>query len=424
MTTGLERSVGCTIVSKNYFAYAKTLAESFLVCNPGHDFYILVVDRDTDRARFVHPGAQVIFLADLYPQDYLQHAFRFDILELNTNVKPGLLQHLLKQGYPAAYYFDPDIYCYRPVATLDEALSSNNILLTPHALLPTPDDGLRPVDRDFLKCGVYNLGFVGTRNTSEGRRFLSWWEHRCLTEGFSEPGLGVFVDQRWIDLVPCYFSGVNVYRNPGCNTAYWNLHERKLLYAEPAPLVESSGGTAELIFFHFSGFDPQAPGAISKHQNRFSLQQRPDLKALFEAYAERLLGNGYVNYKSEPYGFAIFTNGGRISPTLRRYYSQLPELAAEPDPFAAASVTHGFAKRNRLVANGPPSGLGRLNSLTVDERGDVRLRVFGRALRLLLLLLGPTRFELVSKLMRNYGIPNNQARIMFPERDGSSRGKS
>ena len=94
---------------------------------------------------YVHRGSTVVFLEDLGIPDWLRIAFRFDVLELNTNVKPSFLRYLLGLGYPAAYYFDPDIYCYRALDPLDDALSDVNVLLTPHALSPTPEeDGHRP----------------------------------------------------------------------------------------------------------------------------------------------------------------------------------------------------------------------------------------------------------------------------------------
>src|SRR5665213_1524867 len=152
----LAKSAACTIVSKNYFAYAKTLADSFLQRNPDCDFYILIVDRAKDRDRFTHFRARVLFLEDLGIRDWLKVAFRFDIIELNTNVKPTLLKYLLGYGYPAAYYFDPDIYCYRSLEILDESLAAGDILLTPHSLSPFPEsDGFRPVDRDLLRNGAY-----------------------------------------------------------------------------------------------------------------------------------------------------------------------------------------------------------------------------------------------------------------------------
>ena len=407
------RSVACTIVAKNYFGFARTLAESFCRANEGNDFYILVADRDHERERFACRGAHVLFLEDLGIDAWRKIAFKFDIVELNTNVKATLLKSLLARGYPRAYYFDPDVYLYGSIGVLDRALDPASILLTPHSLSPLPTDGRRVVDRDLLKCGVYNLGFIGVRNTSQARAFLDWWEARCLAEGFNEPGLGLFVDQHWIDLVPGYFNEAVILRHPGCNVAYWNLHERLVREDAGEYAVEAGGGLHELVFFHFSGIDPQDIERVSKHQNRVTLGSRPDLRKLYAQYVMRLLQNDHEQFAQEPYGFGAFANGRRIPAVLRRFYAALPALGVDSDPFDIGSATYRFAKRHRLLGK-PGRREGALpNSLTVDEENSGVLYAAGCGLRLALAILGPTRFAMLSKFMRYYGIPNNQARIVF-----------
>jgi hypothetical protein len=333
-------------------------------------------------------------------------------------VKPTLLKYLLRYGYPAAYYLDPDIYCYRSLEILDQTLVAGNILLTPHALSPFPEsDGFRPVDRDLLRNGAYNLGFIGVKNSDEGLRFLDWWECRCLAQGFSEPSIGLFVDQRWIDLVPCYFGGVIVFKHVGCNVAYWNIHER-VVVTQVGGGYKVSGleSNDDLIFFHFSGIDPLNVRAISKHQNRFTLDTRQDLRPLFEGYAKTLLYNGFESYRLEPYGFSTFSNGDKISVLVRRYGTELRKLARDENPFSVDSRTHEFAVRNRLIShNRKKKGATALNSLTVDERRSTSLRIFGCFLRLAQFVLGADRFEILNKLMRYYGVPNNQVRILFKD---------
>jgi len=408
----------CTIVSKNYFAYAKTLADSFLERNPAHDFYILVVDRTERTGRYSHPGVKVVFLEDLELPDWLGVAFRFDVVELNTNVKATMLRYLLRRGYQVAFYFDPDMYCYQSVAVLRGAIAGGNVLLTPHAVSPYPEeDGRRPMDRDLLRNGAYNLGFIGVSNSPEGERFLAWWEARCLGQGFNEPSYGLFVDQKWIDLVPSYFDGVVIFKHAGCNMAYWNIHERSVIPGEDGGLkVRGPGGDVDLVFFHFSGIDPLNFEAISTHQNRFNLQMRPDLRDLLVRYSSKLLGNGYESYKAESYGFATFSNGDRISPLMRRYRGNLGSLAAEMDPFSAESRTYRFAVRHRLISRRKgKGGIVGLNSLKVDDSRSRSLRVLGVFLRAVQYVAGADGFEIINKIMKHYGVPNNQVRIMFRE---------
>ncbi len=63
----------------------------------------------------------------------LSTAFKYDILELNTNVKPSFLRYLLNSGIEELVYLDPDIFVYKELTPIFDALSHSAIVLTPHA---------------------------------------------------------------------------------------------------------------------------------------------------------------------------------------------------------------------------------------------------------------------------------------------------
>src|SRR5581483_2809732 len=235
----------CTIVSLNYLHYARTLCDSYLEQHPDHAFYVLIVDRpspeiDTSRERF-----RVIWVEELGIPDFLSVAFKFDILELNTNVKPTFLKSLLASGVDQLIYLDPDILICSSVDFIFDLLQSSSIVITPHTL--SPNDAEPGNESILLYAGVYNLGFIALGRSEESLRFLTWWESRCLTEGFAERMSGLFVDQKWINLVPCYYDQVTILKHPGCNVAYWNLHERKTLTDGRGLRVN---GSVPLVFFH------------------------------------------------------------------------------------------------------------------------------------------------------------------------------
>lgn len=413
-TKELAKNAVCTIVSKNYFAYARTLVASYSAQHPSDDCYVLVVDEATDREKFVCADATVFFLEDLKLPDWRKIAFKFDIMELNTNVKPSFLKFLLARGHGIVVYLDPDIYVYKPIAPVHEALSHSNIVVTPHTMTPMPEDGCRPLDRDLLKAGVYNLGFIGVTDAPEALRFLSWWEERCLKQGFNEPSMGWFVDQHWIDLVPSYFDKVQIIKHVGCNVAYWNLHERQI-YESGRDKELTVNSAQPLIFFHYSGIDPTNAEAFSKHQSRFNLVSRPDIRRIVENYASRLLDNGFLQFKQERYGFGYFSSGEAIPSFLRRYYAEHSELSIQQNPFSETSAVRSFAQTHRMLQKPKSTGNSRtVNSLTKISNKDARkLRVAGLILRSALRLLGPNRFEMLCRFMRYYGVPNNQASIMF-----------
>ncbi|KVC11749.1 hypothetical protein [Burkholderia diffusa] len=208
---------------------------------------------------------------------------RYTPSEVCFALKPYVLAAMLGEvGIRSAHYVDADIRFYAPVDALDAAFAGGDVLLTPHYLWPFPDDGRRPHVLTLLRGGVFNAGYVGVRNTCIGHEFLQWWGASVLNYGKNEPRNGTSGDQRWLDLAPALFPTCTVWRHPGANVGYWNLHERDL--------TESPDGTwlvngERLMFFHFSGFDADVPTELSKYQNRIDTAARPPLARLLGDYA-------------------------------------------------------------------------------------------------------------------------------------------
>ncbi len=335
-----------TIVSGNYLAYAKVLDASLKAADPSFDFRVLLVERRTavlDQAvRDV--GLDVMFAEDLGLEEAERLFYKYDLVELNTALKPSFIKRALADGYEHVIYLDPDIRIFAPLEPVLQALGTADIVLTPHALAPAMD-GLRPSDVDFLRTGVYNLGFVAFKASPQSAALLDWWESRCLGMGFNDPAFGVFVDQKWMDLAPCYFDSVHVLRHPGCNVAYWNLHEREVAQA-PGGGYQVNG--MPLVFFHFSGVVPRNPGILSRHQTRHSLQPGSVLASLVQDYCERLQELGHDGYSGIAYGFAALDDGTPVTPTMRRALLVVPY--DEQLPFSATSRL----QRDLRAASIPP----------------------------------------------------------------------
>lgn len=338
----------CTIVSPNYLPFARTLAQSYRSHHPGQAFYVLVVADLTDNKQFNNEPFTTILLRDLPLSNVPSLAMKYDILELNTNVKPTFMKHLLANfDLDKLIYLDPDICVYNPLTTVFDLLDSASIVLTPHLTSPVPQDGRLPNERDMLYNGTYNLGFIGIRRDPEAERMLDWWEDRCLQQGFSEARTGLFVDQKWINLAPGFFPGVDLVRDPGCNMAYWNLHERTLRLTANGRVVN---GQYPLRFYHFSGIDVEDRGALSTHTNRFTLVDRPDLQDLFDDYKNRVRRNRIPALDSLAYGFDKFTDGTVVNRLARRIYSKHEELQMEESPFDTRGRFFNFCKRHGLLS--------------------------------------------------------------------------
>lgn len=310
----------CTIVAKNYLAFTKTLAESFQRFHPTLDFRTLVVD-------ILQPPVQPLDLEKVVidsPLDFLDTAqlnklaYGYDITEFCTAIKPFYLEHLLHQGYEKVIYLDPDILILQPLDFIFEALETSNIVLIPHILDPIPLDNHLPNEITFLQSGAYNLGFLGVLQSQETLRFLNWWKERLEKYCHNAIEKGLFVDQKWIDLVPSLFNEVQILKKRGYNVAYWNLNTRNLSEQDGEYWVDDE----PLVFFHFSGFNPSNPTQFSKHQTRLEVKEIPILAKLLQHYSQLVKASGHNQYKQLPYGYSTFSNGVPIDSVARFLFRQ------------------------------------------------------------------------------------------------------
>ncbi len=370
-----------TIVSANYLAYVRVLADSLAKHNPG-ELRVLIVDRATPevRAAVEQSGLTCIYAQDLGLDDFERLAYKYDILELNTALKPSFLKRIFAQGFEQAIYLDPDIQIHAPLLPVFDALEKSEIVLTPHALKPVLD-GFRPSELDFLRAGAFNLGFIALRKGADSLALLDWWESRCLAHGFNDPALGTFVDQKWIDLAPSYFNSVGILRDAGCNVAYWNLHERRLEQDGNQILVNG----VPLRFFHFSGVKANDPQQLSKYQNRHQLMAGTVLQSLVAGYCNALLAAGHEQSIKLRYTFATLDDGTAITPTMRRALLSSP--VDEPHPFSAASPLQKQLKAAGIAGGNSATGAG---SPIVDQTSR-QVVMANHAVRLLGRVLGVER---------------------------------
>jgi glycosyltransferase involved in cell wall biosynthesis len=315
-----------TIVSNNYLHFARTLMQSVAQQHPQADRYCVIVDRDLSHGEALAPEFQVLKLSQLSLPDGEDFLFQYTVLELNTAVKPWALAHLVRQGYQNVLYIDPDIALYRP---LDDVLAlldnGSDLVLTPHLLTPISDT-LQPSELDIRRAGTYNLGFCALRGGANMLAMLQWWQGKLRRDCVNAQDQGVFVDQSWMDLVPGLFSKVAVLRHPGYNVAYWNIAQRPMVLNEQGQVLVAG---ELLAFFHYSGLEPLKPHTVSKHQNRFTLDNvDPPLVDLINNYCQRVVTNGIAHYSAMDYSFGCFADGRRITNTERSRFRTSDALRA------------------------------------------------------------------------------------------------
>jgi glycosyltransferase involved in cell wall biosynthesis len=334
-----------TIIAKNYLAYAKVLFESFRATNKEVDLYLLVVDEERfDAAAAGLEGVRSISPFEVLGRaEFLPMAYMYDVTELSTALKPFLLRALLGRGYDRALYFDPDMLFFSGIDPILAALENANIVLTPHLLDPIPRDGLQPDEPFILLAGAYNLGFIGLAKSAETGRFLNWWCERVERSCVIDVERGLFVDQKWIDLVPGIFEGVTILRSRALNVAYWNLHSRPLANDNFTKLA----GGEQIVFFHYSGFDPERPAELSRHQNRVEVKPKPSLGRLLAHCADRLHAAGHRELRKQKYSYARFDNGAQVDRYTRIALRDALEAGRTfGDPSSTGGRTSFFAYLN------------------------------------------------------------------------------
>ena len=280
------KNIAFTICSNNYLGQAKVLSDSVYEhsCD-SYDFFIALCDEKSDAIDYRDFHATIIEARELGITNFEWMTQNYNIVELNTAIKPYVFLYLIKKYSPNyIHYLDPDICTYTSLVEIEKEMGDSSILLTPHEMASLPFDGGRPDDCTFLNAGIYNLGFLGLKVDGNSLQMLEWWSTFLAEHCKNNVSKGLFVDQLPMNLVPLFFENVKVSRHKGLNAAYWNLHERIIQYKDGKWMVSNKHN---LVFYHFSNFNVSTPTLISKFESRHSLADNPDLLRLFNEYVEK-----------------------------------------------------------------------------------------------------------------------------------------
>ncbi|HEY1762016.1 MAG TPA: glycosyltransferase [Acidimicrobiales bacterium] len=277
------RHLVCTIATPNYLGQLLVLGRSLAITMPTTEFRVLVLQDCTDvgpvqdrideylaeaNSSAIHK-ALVIDQCDWGDFDVESAALFYSVLEFATSVKPALLRSFLREGWDRVTYIDPDIQVFEDFTPLldDDATVS----LTPHLLSDIPDDGFKPTTGEILRAGYFNLGFCSVRPSAAS--FLDWWSGRLQFDCLANPTWGYFTDQKILDLAHLK-TNTQIVTEPGCNVAYWNLHERNIVLDDGTWRVAHEDSHHTLYFFHFSGFALSGTPSLSTHATRPVLGDR------------------------------------------------------------------------------------------------------------------------------------------------------
>jgi hypothetical protein len=328
-TTACFTSFTCAYLSR-----ARVLAQTLKAAHPDWAVWALLVDEPPpglDMAEAFAPFDGVARADQLGIPGFRGWMFRHDLVEACTAVKATMLRYLLCEGAGRVVYLDPDIAVFHPMHEVLARLDDASILLTPHQTAANLGDAMALGDNEMtsLRYGIFNLGFVGVRDDANGRAFACWWEAMTRRACYDDVANGVFTDQKYCDLVPGLFDGVQVERDPGCNVASWNLSQRRLRFtADGALLVNDS----PLKFYHFTKI-----GGVGDIMTDRYAGDNVEVYEVVNWYKRTVRANEVPGVAGWDWCYGHFASGEPVPRAVRLLWRARPDLqAAFADPFASA----------------------------------------------------------------------------------------
>lgn len=313
--------------SYSYLNRARVLARTLRAQHPDWVIWAVMTDKEPEGFVFDLENEdfdRVLTVEDMYGEETERWLFGHDIVEACTAVKGRASVHILNQpDCEKMVYFDPDIALFNPMTPVIELLDTHSIVLTPHQIDPDDkDDKIAVRDNEItsLDYGIFNLGFVAVANDGEGRRFAQWWEDRLNDWCHDRLDIGLFVDQKWCDLVPCFFDGVKVLRDPGYNVASWNLSQREMTYDDQGNALVNG---VPLRFYHFTKLGPVGDVMTQRYA-----KDNVEIYELWWWYRHMVEELSSDDIPKGWWYYGTFDNGQKIAKDIRELYRDRQDLRA------------------------------------------------------------------------------------------------
>ncbi|MGZ7160610.1 MAG: hypothetical protein ACXVHR_09055, partial [Methanobacterium sp.] len=208
-------------------------------------------------------------------------------------------------------------------------LNNHSIVVTPHTLAPEDKDhsvAIRGNEIQLLQKGIFNLGFLAIRRDANSECFLSWWTDRLLQYCYDDTPNGLFTDQKWVDLAPCFYD-VFILKHPGYNVAPWNYSKRTIHTAENGDYLVNSEAVK---FVHFSGLDSGANLYVTKLYVR---DLSNPIYSIRSQYLEELKEMGEDSLRHNPWSYGHYINNEKITREAQIHYrtnTKLQEIYKNP----------------------------------------------------------------------------------------------
>jgi hypothetical protein len=394
-----------SICAKNYLSQAYALGNSLKLYAPNDEFFIVLVDEIDDieiSSEFKHLSPKQILQIDV-----TELAFKYDVIEFSTSVKPFFIDYFFKNGYDNVIYLDPDMVVYNKLDYLTEQLNSFDFIITPHIRKPYLNYKGSTPEEEILFVGIYNLGFFAIKKSMNGLHFIEWWKNKLLNQCYADKNDALHVDQKWIDFLPSFYpSKVLIEKSPTINMASWSIHEVFFSKIGNKYFVDD----CPLLIFHFSGIDILDENCINKKQTLFNLTNKTEYKELFTEYKNIVLSNKYDYYKNQKYKYDYFSNGVYIDTYVRRIYRLAVKETFtfdlnlfEVDP--RNSVYNFLYKKKLLIGENAPKYY-RLKS--AYNNAENKIQTLEKGLLILKKIIGIKYYSFLMRFFAKYSRFENQ----------------
>lgn len=288
-----------TICARNRLSFARALCASVREHHPGARFYVALCDRGEGIEQVDAAAFEIIPLDALAIPGFDGMAGRYGAAELNAAIKPFVFEHLFAvRDEQRIVYLAPETLVYSPLRDVVDRLGVDaDAILTPHVLAPAVNGAID--DIRLLQLGVFNLGFVALHRTERVRAIVQWWGRRLQQQCVIDVRNGLFLDQKWANLLPSFIARTLILHHPGYNVASWNLWQRGLARGERGWTVNGQ----PLVFFHFNANDFAREDALPCQDSPSATAMTGAAADLLRDYGARLLANGHAQDARRPTAF-------------------------------------------------------------------------------------------------------------------------
>ncbi|MCE7064440.1 hypothetical protein [Dyadobacter sp. CY326] len=281
-----------TVCNRINLAHALALADSVLLHQPDHTFYLCWVDT-TPLELPAHIKLLTIEQANI-PEWKRMEANYFNF-ELLTACRPWFALKLLQlhENCESLVFLAPTVWLIKPFQ--DVVNPDSDMHLTPNIRKPLSPSKLLD-DKRILNIGMFHSGSWILKPGEKTGRMLNWWAERTIDRAAFDLCNGKNMDQLWLNYTLVWIPKTTQIAHAGWHYGLHSVLNNDLQIKNGAYLVEGQ----PLLSLDFAGLDYYDPvwsdhAALLSHNNAFQ-SLYTNYKSILSKYKKTLpayTDNGY-----------------------------------------------------------------------------------------------------------------------------------